>query len=103
MRRGLIRRTPAFEFFDQCFAEFVRRAEPARDIVAWEREGDSGWRRVQIPFVVAIVVVIGFFFLTQPEAYSVGLALIGALTTVLPRVLQMAGFFGRGTDTPQNG
>jgi hypothetical protein len=94
-RRGLVRFRPAFAFFADDFRRFVLRAEPPRDVLQWEREGGPGWRRVQTPLLVAVAVVVAFFFVTQPHAYTAGLALLGALSTAVPRLLEVAGFFGR--------
>lgn len=96
MERGLVLRGPAFDLFDPSFRQFVLRAEAPRDVLDWEQEESGhGWARIQIPFLVAMVVIVGFFFLTQPQMYSVAIALLGALTTAVPLVLQLIGFFER--------
>jgi hypothetical protein len=93
-RRGLIVADPAFRFVDERFRRFVMRAEPGEDIQVWEREGASGWRHMQVLLVAAVLIVIGLLFLTQPEAYAIGMAVLAALTTGVPRLLEVAGLIG---------
>lgn len=100
IERGLVRCTPAFAFFNDDFRDFVLRAEPLDDILRWEREGSASWRRIQVPLLASVALVVGFFFLTQPQMYNMGLGVLTALTTAVPLVLRVSGLIAqRGQPT----
>jgi hypothetical protein len=103
LERGLIVRDGALRFADAGFREFVRSAEPARRIDAWEREGmQSPWQTIRMPVLAVLLAAGGFAFATQQEVANAALAAITAAAGALPIVLRFLATGSEGKGQPSS-
>ena len=103
MERGLVHRTPAFEFFNRQFAAFVMRAEAPGDVDQWEREEGGSWASLRTRLMIGLATVLGFFFVTQREAYSAFFTLLAAVASGIPTILQFGKLLVRGRGSGPTG
>jgi hypothetical protein len=89
LRRGLVRREPAFRIASQSFASFVREAEPRARIEEWQRDDQAGaWQTIRLSLFLTLLIAGGFLAWTSREAFDATLALIPAAATAIPLILR---------------
>ncbi len=101
LARRLIRKNPNFRFVNETFRRFVLSRIPAAEVAAIEQRSTSAWDAVRLPFLITLLAVSAFFFLTQRELFTTTIAVITALAGGIPALVRVAGLFegkpGRAT------
>jgi Cache domain len=94
LRRGLIAKDPFLRPMSESFARFIAaRATPAR-IEAWKGEQEGGaWDSLKFPFVITLIAVAAFLFVSQRELYNSTLALVSAFAAGMPALFKLLGLF----------
>jgi hypothetical protein len=95
LARGLVRKDPNFRFVSESFRRFVMYRIPAAEATAIEQRSSSAWDTVRLPFLVTLLGVSAFFFLTQRELFTTTIAVITALAGGIPAIVRVAGLFER--------
>ena len=95
LARGIIRKDPNFRFVSESFRRFVLFRIPAADVAAIEQRSSSAWDTVRLPFLITLLAVSAFFFLTQRELFTTTIAVITALAGGIPALVRVAGLFER--------
>jgi hypothetical protein len=93
--RGLVRRDPNLELFSETFRLFVlsaARREGLLDKARMEQPA-SAWDALRLPLFIVITTLLLLLLVTQKDLMTTSTALAGALTTGLPAVLKLIGFF----------
>jgi hypothetical protein len=98
LARGLVRKDPNFRFVSESFRRFVMFRIPAADAAAIELRSTSAWDAVRLPFLVTLLAVSAFFFLTQRELFTTTIAVITALAGGIPAIVRVAGLFERQSE-----
>ena len=94
-RAGSFARDPNFRFVSESFRRFVLSRIPAAEVAAIERRSTSAWDAVRLPFLITLLAVSAFFFLTQRELFTTTIAVITALAGGIPALVRVAGLFER--------
>lgn len=99
IRRGLIRRDPAFRIVSESFGAFVRTAESPERLAQWEREApESTWHLIRTPLVVVLVLVALFVAYVGQEAVDATVGLVPALLAAVPMMARaLSSFRGAGS------
>jgi hypothetical protein len=95
LARGLVRKDPNFHFVSESFRRFVMFRIPAAEAAAIELRSSSAWDAVRLPFLITLLAVSAFFFLTQRELFTTTIAVITALAGGIPAIVRVAGLFER--------
>jgi hypothetical protein len=100
MRRGLIAHKPDLRLMNESFKRFVKNEKGAQVIAKYEEKAreDSLWHSLRIPLVLVLVSLIGFLFIAQPELYNSSLALMTAITTIIPAFFTLLGALQKQPD-----
>lgn len=90
MHRGLILATPDFRPVNESFRYFVLRAEASETYRRWESQAEASvWSRFKWPVIVAIGIILVFFFTTQREVMQQTLAITAALAAATPALIKL--------------
>jgi hypothetical protein len=95
LARGLIRKHPNFRFASETFRRFVLWRVPPAEAAAIEQRTSSAWDTIRLPFLITLMTVSVFFFLTQRELFTTSIAVITALAGGIPALVRVAGLFAR--------
>jgi hypothetical protein len=95
LARGLIRKNPNFRFLSETFRRFVLWRVSPEEVAAIEQRSSSAWDAVRLPFLITLLTVSVFFFLTQRELFTTTIAVITALAGGIPAIIRVAGLFER--------
>lgn len=99
LARGLIRKNPNFGFVNETFRRFLLSRIPAAEVAEMEEKSISAWDAVRLPFLITLMAVSAFFFLTQRELFTTTVAVITALAGGIPSLVRVVGMFERKPDT----
>jgi len=102
LARGLVRKDPNFRFISESFRRFVLFRIPAAEAAAIELRSSSAWDAVRLPFLITLLGVSAFFFLTQRELFTTTIAVITALAGGIPAIVRVAGLFERQPERPSS-
>jgi hypothetical protein len=97
MARGLVRRQPHFVLMTETFRRFVLSAQTqteVRTLEGLEEQSGSTWDTIKVPFLMALIASVAFFFATQRELANTALGIVTAAATAVPAILKVAGLFG---------
>jgi hypothetical protein len=103
LARGLVRKDPNFHFMSESFRRFVMFRIPAAEAAAIELRSSSAWDAVRLPFLITLLGVSAFFFLTQRELFTTTIAVITALAGGIPAIVRVAGLFERQPERTNGG
>ncbi|MEO8452994.1 MAG: hypothetical protein ABI647_24605, partial [Gemmatimonadota bacterium] len=98
MARGLVRKNPNFRFMNETFRRFVLSRIPTAEVAAIEQRSTSAWDAVRVPFLLTLVALSAFFFLTQRELFTTTIAVITGVAGGIPALVRVAGLFQRKPD-----
>jgi len=95
MRRGLIVHDPDLHLMNESFKRFVKTEKGAQVITNYEQEAkeNSAWHNLKMPLLVILGAVVVFLFVTQRDLYDSSLAIMTAITTIIPAVFKLLGVF----------
>jgi hypothetical protein len=96
LARGLLRRDPQIRIMNETFRRFVCAQAATSSLSQQLEEGVGGdaWNRFRLPFAVAVLVVLLFFFGTQRELFDSSFAVISGMTVTIPALLKILSAFG---------
>ncbi len=97
MARGLVRRQPHLVLMTETFRRFVLSSPTQTEVgtlEGLEEQSRSAWDMVKVPFLMALIASVAFFFTTQRELANTALGIITAAATAVPAILKVASLFG---------
>jgi hypothetical protein len=90
VNRGLIDMVPHPRPMNLSFWRFVQHAEMPEVLEQWTEEaGASVWTRLKGPLSLALVLVIAFLFVTQPQLLKQGMAFTAVLAAGAPALVKL--------------
>jgi len=94
LRRGLIVRDPDLHLMNESFARFVKAESGSQVVAEYEKAKlTSPWHNLKVPFLITLISVVLFLFITQRDIYNSSLATLTAIITVIPAVFKLLSFF----------
>lgn len=93
LARGLVRRGPNLRVFNDTFRLYVLNAARREQVPFESHDGASTWDMIRLPLFVVIVSVVLMIFATQKDLLNLTTGLVAALTTGLPAMVRLLGFF----------
>jgi hypothetical protein len=93
LARGLIRRAPNLRLFNDTFRLYVLATARREQVPFDSHEGPSVWDMIRLPMFVVIVSTVILIFATQKDMLNLATGLVAALTTGLPAIVRLFGFF----------
>src|SRR6185295_15872299 len=93
LSRGLVRRGPNLRLFNDTFRLYVLNAAKQEQVPFEAHDGASAWDTIRFPLFVVIVSVVIMIFATQKDLLNLTTGLVAALTTGLPAIVRLFGFF----------
>lgn len=93
LARGLVRRGPNLRVFNDTFRLYVLVSARREQIPVDSQEGPSAWDAIRLPLFVVIVSSLVIIFATQKDMLNLATGLVAALTTGLPAIVRLFGFF----------
>jgi hypothetical protein len=101
MRRGLVKRDPCFRLMNESFRRFVGTDVCLGEVRSLERQAAaSAWNRIRTPFMVSLIGVCAFFFITQREVFDVSMAFFSAVAASLPALFRVFSAAAPGQSKP---
>jgi hypothetical protein len=92
MKRGLVKRDPAFRIMNESFRRFVATDICLHEVRDLEKKADtSAWGRMRAPFAMVLLGVAAFIFITQRQVFDISIAFFSALATSLPVLFRVLG------------
>jgi hypothetical protein len=89
LKRKLIKLSP-LRLFNVTFNDYVVSADDMESILKWETtRGDSKWANVRKPLLFLLTGIIVFLVISQPNVLDTWLALIPAITGIIPLLLRL--------------
>jgi hypothetical protein len=102
LEKGLLRRDPSLRLMNNSFGLFILRSVTRADVQEWEEQGGiSAWNILKWLLPVPLLLIGGFLFLTQGESFSNVTALVVAVGSVGPILVNLYGTFERATTRTQ--
>jgi hypothetical protein len=98
---GLIQRDPTFRVFNETFRRFVLSRMCRADVAEIKRTRTSTWDRIQLPFAAALLLGIALLVVTQKEHIETTMAVVTAMTGLLPALIKLAGMVVSGRQEPE--
>lgn len=96
LQKGLVVRDPELRPMNRSFARFVTRAVRPAEVAAWEEEiGTSSWSVLKWLLPLPLLLLGGFLFLTQQDAFSNVIGLAIAIGSVVPTLVNLFDQFQR--------
>jgi hypothetical protein len=95
LRRELIVRDTDVHLLNDSFRQFIRSTEKI-DFVTQEEDKAkkvSPWHTLKGPILVVLVAVTIFLFVTQRDIYTSSLAIVTAVTTIIPAFFKVLTIF----------
>ena len=91
LRRELIVRDDDVHLMNDSFREFVKSTDQISFIAEHDQRAKQGslWQSLKGPLLVVMLAVAVFLFVTQREFYSSSLALVTAVTTIIPAFFKL--------------
>ena len=90
VRKGLIRRDPAFRLMNETFRAFIRSESRPEEVSQWEREGaEAGWGRWSGALGTLLLGLAAFLYFTQREVYQSSMEFVTAIVAAIPVVLKL--------------
>jgi hypothetical protein len=91
MRRELIVRDDDVHLMNDSFRQFVLSVDHVALKAEHEQTAESGssWQSLRGPLLVVMIAFVVFLFVTQRDVYTSSLALITALTTLIPAFFKL--------------
>ena len=95
LRRGLIVREQDVHLFNESFRRFVKSSERVSFVTEQDKEAQQGslWQTLKVPILVVMVTITAFLFVTQQDLFSSSLALVTAITTLIPALFKVLSLF----------
>lgn len=94
VKRGLIVSDPALRLMDESFRRFVKSVSREHEVEAWrQQEGGSAWQLLRAPFLLILIGVALFLFITQKEVYHSTISFMSALTAGIAALFRLLGMF----------
>ena len=93
LARGLVRRRPNLRIFNETFRLYVVAAAKREQVPIDSHEGPSTWDMIRLPLFVVVISVVILIFATQKDLLNLSTGLVAALTTGLPAIVRLFGFF----------
>ncbi len=93
-KRRLLLRSPALSLRSTPFRRFVLGAESSQTIAEWEARGAGRFSRYRFLVVLALVLGLGFLFVTQRDFFNSTTAVATAVAGALPLLIRVFGLFG---------
>ena len=93
LARGLVRRGPNLRIFNDTFRLYVLASARREQVPIDSQEGLSAWDTIRLPLFVVIVSSLVIIFATQKDMLNLATGLVAALTTGLPAIVRLFGFF----------
>jgi hypothetical protein len=90
MKRGLVKRDPSFKLMNESFRRYIAGDVHLHEIRALEQKADaSTWGQIRGPFIVVLIGVAAFFFITQRQVFDVSMAFFSAIAASLPALFRV--------------
>lgn len=95
LRRKLIVRDTDLHLLNDSFRQFIKSTEKVAFVTKQEDEAKkaSPWHMLKGPILVGLVAVTIFFFVTQRDVYTSSLAIVTAVTTIIPAFFKVLTVF----------
>ena len=96
LARGLLQRNAGLGVMNETFRRFVH-VQASTSALARQLQDDlasDAWRRFRVPFFVALMVIVVFFFGTQRELFDSTFAVAGGFTATATALLKLLSTFG---------
>lgn len=95
LRRELIVREDDIHLLNDSFRQFIRSTEKSEFVAAEEDKAKqaSRWNTLKVPILVVLVAVTIFLFVTQRDLYTSALAIVTAVTTIIPAFFKFLTIF----------
>jgi hypothetical protein len=95
LRRGLIVRGDDVHLINDSFRQFVKSTEQIVSVCEYEEkvQRDSPWNTLKVPLLVILVGITIFLFVTQCDLYTSSLAVLTAVTTIIPAIFKVLSIF----------
>ena len=95
LRRGLIVRGDDVHLINDSFRQFVKSTEQIVSVCEYEEKvkRDSPWNTLKVPLLVILVGITIFLFVTQRDLYTSSLAVLTAVTTIIPAIFKVLSIF----------
>lgn len=101
MRRGLVKRDPCFRLMNESFRRFVATDVCLGEVRSLERRAEaSAWNQIRAPFIVSLIGVCAFFFITQREVFDGSMAFFSAVAASLPALFRVFSAAAPGQSKP---
>jgi hypothetical protein len=104
LRRGLILRDDDVYIMNESFRMFVRSLEQTTVWSEHEKRVKQGsyWNTLKVPFLIVLVAITLFLFVTQRDLYTSALAGLTAVTTIIPALFKVFSVF-QSESVPHSG
>ena len=105
LRRGLIVRGDDVHLMNDSFRGFVKSTEQVESVCEYEEKVKRGspWNMLKGPLLVILTSVTIFLFVTQRDLYTSSLAVLTAVTTVIPAIFKVLNLFQNEPAKPPGG
>jgi hypothetical protein len=98
LRRELIVRDRDIHLLNDSFRQFIKSTEKSAFVAEEEHKAKqvSPWHTLKVPILVVLVAVTIFLFVTQRDLYTSALAIVTAVTTIIPAFFKLLTIFHSG-------
>jgi hypothetical protein len=95
LRRKLIVRETDLHLLNESFRQFIKSTEKIAFVTKEEDKAKqaSPWHMLKGPIMIGLVAVTIFFFVTQRDMYTSSLAIVTAVTTIIPAFFKVLTIF----------
>jgi hypothetical protein len=95
LRRELIVRNVDVHLMNESFRHFVKSTEQVAFVAEHEQKAKQGslWHTLKVPLLVVLVAITIFLFSTQRDLYTSSLAIVTAVTTIIPAFFKVLTLF----------
>ncbi|MBN2012140.1 cache domain-containing protein [candidate division KSB1 bacterium] len=91
LQRNLVFLDTTVKLMNESFRRFILSTYRLKDV---EPEGqESSWNTLKRPLVFILIVMLTFLFFTQQEFLNDSIALVSAITALLPAIVRIIGLF----------
>jgi hypothetical protein len=95
LRTELIVRDNDVHLLNDSFRQFVNSTEKLEFVTKQEEETKKAslWHTVKVPILIVLVAITIFLFVTQKDLYTSALAIVTAVTTIIPALFKVLTIF----------
>ena len=95
LRTELIVRDEDVHLLNDSFRQFVKSTEKSEFVLEQEAEAKkfSLWHTLKVPILVVLMAITVFLFVTQRDLYTSALAIVTAVTTIIPAFFKVLTVF----------